>query len=99
MVNAGHECGYAVSSLLIFNYACTMIIFLFSPLGNYEESHGIVANSMYDPVFNATFHMSTVEERWWNGAEPIWVTAKKAGRKVGMMFSIHFRLKIYVELL
>ena len=70
-----------------------MIIFLFSPLGNYEESHGIVANSMYDPVFNATFHMSTVEERWWNGAEPIWVTAKKAGRKVGMRFSIYFEFK------
>ncbi|KAK3089043.1 hypothetical protein FSP39_000369 [Pinctada imbricata] len=42
-----------------------------------EESHGIIGNHMYDPVFNATFGMGTKETRWWDGGEPIWVTARK----------------------
>lgn len=47
--------------------------------GLWEESHGIVANSMYDPVLNQTFvagNLSANEDpAWFNvGAEPIWVT-------------------------
>ncbi|MEO7794961.1 MAG: alkaline phosphatase family protein, partial [Thermoanaerobaculia bacterium] len=46
------------------------------------EHHGIVANSMWDPEWKATFSLadrSTVEDgRWWEG-EPIWVGAERRG--------------------
>lgn len=48
--------------------------------GLYEESHGIVGNTMFDPVLNETFNLYTKPEvardpRWFDvGAEPIWVT-------------------------
>ncbi|CAC5386744.1 ENPP5 [Mytilus coruscus] len=45
--------------------------------GLFEESHGIIGNFMYDPVFNTSFDFNTREPRWWNGAEPIWVTARR----------------------
>uniref|UniRef100_A0A665WQJ8 SMB domain-containing protein n=1 Tax=Echeneis naucrates TaxID=173247 RepID=A0A665WQJ8_ECHNA len=38
--------------------------------GLYPESHGIVGNSMYDPVFDATFSLRSREKlshRWWGG--------------------------------
>jgi predicted AlkP superfamily pyrophosphatase or phosphodiesterase len=48
--------------------------------GLYPENHGIVLNTIYDPVFDATFSLGNREEvkngRWWGG-EPIWVTAEK----------------------
>ncbi|KAB1261640.1 Bis-triphosphatase ENPP4 [Camelus dromedarius] len=43
--------------------------------GLYEESHGIVANSMYDVVTKK--HFSDFNDKdpfWWNEAVPIWVT-------------------------
>ncbi|XP_048760552.2 ectonucleotide pyrophosphatase/phosphodiesterase family member 5-like isoform X2 [Ostrea edulis] len=49
--------------------------------GLYEESHGILGNRMYDPVFNATFSRENQESRWWDGGEPLWVTARNNGRK------------------
>ena len=54
--------------------------------GLYEESHGIVANTMYDPVFKSWFHLDNTESRWWNGGEPIWVTNQKAGGTSGTVF-------------
>lgn len=51
--------------------------------GLYPEKHGIIANNMYDPEFDAVFTLSKREEvqnpRWWGG-EPIWVTAEKQGQ-------------------
>uniref|UniRef100_A0A3B5AZG4 Ectonucleotide pyrophosphatase/phosphodiesterase 2 n=1 Tax=Stegastes partitus TaxID=144197 RepID=A0A3B5AZG4_9TELE len=38
--------------------------------GLYPESHGIVGNSMFDPVFDATFTLRSREKlnhRWWGG--------------------------------
>ncbi|HEX2862789.1 MAG TPA: ectonucleotide pyrophosphatase/phosphodiesterase, partial [Lacunisphaera sp.] len=32
-------------------------------------SHGIVANSFYDPADDARFDMSKTESRWWAGGE------------------------------
>ncbi|KAM8778760.1 bis(5'-adenosyl)-triphosphatase ENPP4 isoform 2-T2 [Rhynchonycteris naso] len=43
--------------------------------GLYEESHGIIANSMYDVITKK--HFSDFNDRdpfWWNEAIPIWVT-------------------------
>ncbi|XP_033741496.1 ectonucleotide pyrophosphatase/phosphodiesterase family member 5-like [Pecten maximus] len=52
--------------------------------GLYEESHGIVGNTMYDPLFNEVFHISdkqqATESKWFdNGGEPIWVTNQRQG--------------------
>ena len=41
--------------------------------GLYEESHGIIANKMYDPIFNETFVPSTTDSKWWNASVPIWI--------------------------
>jgi predicted AlkP superfamily pyrophosphatase or phosphodiesterase len=56
--------------------------------GLYPEHHGIVSNTMYDPVFNAEFSIGSpavTESRWWGG-EPIWVTAEKQGVKSASFF-------------
>ncbi|KAM9308453.1 autotaxin [Gastrophryne carolinensis] len=56
--------------------------------GLYPESHGIVGNSMYDPVFDANFSLRSREKfnnRWWGG-EPIWITAEKQGVKAATFF-------------
>ena len=41
--------------------------------GLYEESHGIIANRMFDPIFNETFVPSTTDSKWWNASVPIWI--------------------------
>lgn len=54
--------------------------------GLYTESHGIVANEMYDPDLNLTFamdHPSAHDPRWWDGAEPLWATNQRAGHGSG----------------
>ncbi|XP_049336513.1 ectonucleotide pyrophosphatase/phosphodiesterase family member 2 isoform X2 [Astyanax mexicanus] len=56
--------------------------------GLYPESHGIVGNSMHDPVFDATFTLRGKEKlnhRWWGG-QPIWITAEKQGIKAATFF-------------
>uniref|UniRef100_A0A6I8NMY4 bis(5'-adenosyl)-triphosphatase n=2 Tax=Ornithorhynchus anatinus TaxID=9258 RepID=A0A6I8NMY4_ORNAN len=43
--------------------------------GLYEESHGIVANAMYDAATKKYFSEHNDKESfWWNEATPIWVT-------------------------
>lgn len=50
--------------------------------GLHPEKHGIVDNSMYDPVHQRHFSMSMAQEVadgfWWQG-EPIWITAERQG--------------------
>ncbi|RXN25203.1 ectonucleotide pyrophosphatase phosphodiesterase family member 2-like protein [Labeo rohita] len=56
--------------------------------GLYAESHGLVDNNMYDPVFNASFSLSSSEKnnpRWYQG-QPIWNTAMYQGLKAGTFF-------------
>lgn len=57
--------------------------------GRYTEDHGVVGNTMYDPVFDAVFGLwkreEVVNSRWW-GAEPIWVTAEKQGQMSATYF-------------
>lgn len=56
--------------------------------GLYPESHGIVNNIMYDSKTGASFlmlpHEGSTDVHWWNGAEPIWVTAEKQGKNAAM---------------
>ncbi|MDX1545586.1 MAG: ectonucleotide pyrophosphatase/phosphodiesterase [Rhodothermales bacterium] len=57
--------------------------------GLYPSHHGIVANTMYDPVFDAGFSLGDREAvrdaRWWEG-EPLWVTAERQGRRTAPYF-------------
>ncbi|MGH7612961.1 MAG: ectonucleotide pyrophosphatase/phosphodiesterase, partial [Gemmatimonadales bacterium] len=50
--------------------------------GLYPPHHGVVDNTMYDPVFDAIFRITdtvaVADSRWWGG-EPLWVTAEKQG--------------------
>lgn len=45
------------------------------------ESHGIVGNTFYDPFYDMKVELiggvSSLEERWWNQSEPVWLTARK----------------------
>lgn len=54
--------------------------------GLYQDSHGIIANRMYDRQRNASFSMQSREPFWWEGGEPIWVTAVKRGKKAATYF-------------
>jgi predicted AlkP superfamily pyrophosphatase or phosphodiesterase len=56
--------------------------------GLYPEHHGIISNTMKDPVLGkfATRRPSAVRDpRWWGG-EPIWVTAEKQGTRAAAFF-------------
>jgi len=54
------------------------------------DRNGIVDNNMFDPAITTRkFTMSSetaADPRWWNEAEPIWVTAEKAGVRTATMF-------------
>lgn len=56
--------------------------------GLYPDHHGIVNNTMADPQLGKfTIKTSaTASGQWWDGAEPIWVTADKQGLRTGTMF-------------
>ncbi|XP_036406121.1 ectonucleotide pyrophosphatase/phosphodiesterase family member 5 [Megalops cyprinoides] len=54
--------------------------------GLHAESHGIVANEMFDPDLNLTFsmdRMDTYDPRWWDEGVPLWVTNQRAGHRSG----------------
>uniref|UniRef100_A0A7N8XK68 Venom phosphodiesterase 1-like n=1 Tax=Mastacembelus armatus TaxID=205130 RepID=A0A7N8XK68_9TELE len=56
--------------------------------GLYPESNGLIDNTMYDPVFDATFSLSSPEKEnpdWYLG-QPIWHTVKHQGLKSGTFF-------------
>ncbi|TMM49853.1 ectonucleotide pyrophosphatase/phosphodiesterase [Qipengyuania marisflavi] len=55
--------------------------------GQYPDHHGIVANSFVDPArTDEKFTMANTDPFYWNAAEPIWVTAEKAGIRSAAMF-------------
>lgn len=59
--------------------------------GKRPDNHGIVNNTMVDPaIAGVTFTLSNraavMDRRWWDGAEPVWVTAEKAGVRTATMF-------------
>ena len=58
--------------------------------GMYSETHGLVSNSFYDPIYNETFkynsHHKFNDLKWWNQTEPIWVSAVKKGLRCGNLF-------------
>lgn len=55
--------------------------------GDTPDRSGIVANRMEDPERpGETFTMATDDPFWWNGAQPIWVAAERAGIRTATMF-------------
>ncbi len=53
--------------------------------GLHPDRHGIVGNAFVDPALGR-FSMARKETPWWDQAEPVWVTAEKAGLTTGTMF-------------
>ena len=62
--------------------------------GLYPESHGIISNTMYDPVLKARFGAAQTDPRWWNGAEPIRVTNQKQKGTSGVLYWPGYNIKI-----
>lgn len=62
--------------------------------GLYPESHGIVSNSMYDPVLKEKFGGANTDPKWWNGAEPIWVTNQRHKGKSAVLYWPGYNVKI-----
>jgi predicted AlkP superfamily pyrophosphatase or phosphodiesterase len=55
--------------------------------GLVPDRHGIVANGFTDPTHPGEhFTMASEQPYWWNAAEPLWVTAEKAGIPTATMF-------------
>lgn len=55
--------------------------------GLVPDHSGITGNTMEDPARpGETFTMASDDPWWWNSAEPIWVTAEKAGIRTATMF-------------
>ncbi len=55
--------------------------------GMVPDRHGIVANTMEDPARpGETFTMASDDPFWWNAAEPIWVSAERAGIRTATVF-------------
>lgn len=57
--------------------------------GLHPDHHGIVGNNMVDAElgsFSLGNRKAVTDRRWWDGGEPIWVTAENAGIKTGTMF-------------
>lgn len=56
--------------------------------GQVPDHHGVVNNTMRDATLGR-FSMSSAaarDGRWWDGAEPVWVTIHRAGLRSGTMF-------------
>lgn len=58
--------------------------------GLYPESHGIVSNYFWDPLFKEKFILqydcSNFDPKFYDAAEPIWLTLQKQGGRSGVHF-------------
>ncbi len=62
--------------------------------GLYPESHGIIDNQMYDAKTGGRFSMETTDAKWWDEAEPIWITNQIQGHKSGVSNWPGYNVKI-----
>ena len=53
--------------------------------GRHPDHHGIVGNAFNDAELGR-FSMAKTEPGWWSEAEPIWITAERAGLTAATMF-------------
>jgi len=57
--------------------------------GLYPDQHGVVNNTMRDPVlgnFSPANRAANTDGRWWDQAEPLWITAEKQGLRTASVF-------------
>ncbi|WP_297802972.1 ectonucleotide pyrophosphatase/phosphodiesterase [uncultured Brevundimonas sp.] len=57
--------------------------------GLHPDHHGLVGNNIRDPElgsFSLGNRAAVTDRRWWDGGEPIWVTAENQGVITGTMF-------------
>jgi predicted AlkP superfamily pyrophosphatase or phosphodiesterase len=57
--------------------------------GLYPDQHGVVNNTMHDPAlgsFSPSNRAANTDGRWWDQAEPIWITAEKQGLRTASVF-------------
>jgi len=59
--------------------------------GLHPDRHGVVGNTMEDPAipgvrFSLGNREAQLDRRWWDQAEPVWVTAARHGVRSGLMF-------------
>ena len=56
--------------------------------GLYPDHHGVVNNTMEDPAIPgpAFTVANSRDERWWDEATPIWITAQRQGLRTATMF-------------
>src|SRR3569833_3115354 len=56
--------------------------------GLYPDRHGIVNNTMEDPAMPGKVFTAgdSHDERWWDEATPIWITAQRQGLHAAAMF-------------
>ena len=56
--------------------------------GAAPASHGLLANDFFSPVDGARFSAKAEhgDERWWQGAEPLWVTAERQGLRTAPQY-------------
>lgn len=57
--------------------------------GLYPDQHGMVNNTMRDPAlgnFSPPNRAANTDGRWWDEAEPIWITAQKQGLRTASVF-------------
>ncbi len=50
------------------------------------DHHGIVDNTMDDPVLGHFTMENSKDPRWWEGGEPLWITADHQGLKTAVMY-------------
>ena len=62
--------------------------------GLYPEHHGLIDNQMYDMKTKEKFSMTSTATKWWNEAEPIWVTNQAQGFKSGLCYWPGYNIKI-----
>jgi ectonucleotide pyrophosphatase/phosphodiesterase family member 5 len=86
-VNVGVKADYMIPSFpsLTFPNHFTLVT------GLYMETHGIVANQFYDPNIDQKINFlsndnSGLDAKWWNKAEPVWISAKNQGLKTFSFF-------------
>jgi predicted AlkP superfamily pyrophosphatase or phosphodiesterase len=57
--------------------------------GLYPDQHGVVNNTMRDPAlgsFSPSNRAANTDGRWWDQAEPLWITAEKQGLRTASVF-------------
>lgn len=78
---------HAVNGLKSFMTTKTLPVHWSLATGMYQEDTGFVGNWMYDSTWKESFKLNKTglrNNKWLNG-EPIWITAKKQGRRAGIL--------------